>query len=437
MKLLTDLVLAGSDAPTPYGRIERGALVLEGDQIVYAGTQADLPEQYVSLKATSLEGRLVTPGLIDCHTHLVHGGSRAREFEMRQSGASYADIAKAGGGIVSTVAATREASEDALIEQALVRLDRLIADGVTTVEIKSGYGLTLDAERKMLRVIKRLKEAVPIPIKATFLGCHAVPAEFEDAAAYTKHVVEEMLPTFARDGLIDYVDAFCEKGYFGVDETRALLIASNALGIKGKVHVNQFNEIGGINLCINQKALSVDHLEVCGAEVIQRLVEDYKGIEKGKGHPTYPVALPGCSHFLGIPFAPGRALIDAGLPLALATDHNPGSAPSGDMTMVVRLASLKMNLLPREAIAAATLNGAAAMELSYEVGAIGRGHRANLILSHPMEGLQHMAYRFTDAVVDKVFVNGEIWEGGMRQSWTCGALLWCHATLDRMRPQHQ
>ena len=388
-------------------------LAIEDGVIVDFGSMDDFPGilDWSGLNIVDAEGRWVLPAWCDSHTHTVYAHNRSEEFLMRLEGMTYQEIAERGGGILNSAKALQAMSEDELFDDALKRVHAAIAAGVGAMEIKSGYGLTLDAERKMLRVIKRLKEAVPIPIKATFLGCHAVPAEFEDAAAYTMHVVEEMLPTFARDGLIDYVDAFCEKGYFGVDETRALLIASNALGIKGKVHVNQFNEIGGINLCINQKALSVDHLEVCGAEVIQRIVEDYKEIEKGKGHPTYPVALPGCSHFLGIPFAPGRALIDAGLPLALATDHNPGSAPSGDMTMVVRLASLKMNLLPREAIAAATLNGAAAMELSHEVGAIGRGHRANLILSHPMEGLQHMAYRFTDAVVDKVFVNGEIWEG--------------------------
>ena len=251
---------------------------------------------------------------------------------------------------------------------------------------------------------------MPIPVKATFLGCHAVPPEFPDAMAYTQHVVNDMLPALASEGLVDYVDAFCEKGYFGVAETELLLDASDSLGLKSKVHVNQFNEIGGVNLCVKKRSLSVDHLEVCGAEAIQALIE---GVEAGaleESHPTYPVALPGCSHFLGIPYTPARSLIDAGLPLVLATDHNPGSAPSGDMGMAVRLGSLKMGMTPLEAIAAATLNGAAAMELSHEVGALGRGHRANFILTKPLEGLQELAYRFTDPYVDKVFVNGEIWE---------------------------
>ncbi|HCL47057.1 MAG TPA: hypothetical protein DHW55_07320 [Flavobacteriales bacterium] len=238
-----------------------------------------------------------------------------------------------------------------------------------------------------------------------------MPPEFDDAAAYTQHVVNDMLPAFAAEGLIDYVDAFCEKGYFGTEETRVLLEVANGLGLRSKVHVNQFNDIGGVELCVNQNALSVDHLEVCSSEAIQSLIEGFERAEGGEGLPTYPVALPGCSHFLSIPYTPGRALIDAGLPLVLATDHNPGSAPSGDMTMAVRLASLKMGVLPREAVAASTLNGAAAMELSHEVGALGRGYRANYIVTHPMEGLQDIAYRFTDAVVDKVFINGEIWEG--------------------------
>ena len=388
-------------------------LALEDGVVVDFGGMDDFPGivDWSGLNIVDAEGRWVLPAWCDSHTHTVFARSRSEEFLMRLEGATYQEIAERGGGILNSAKALQAMSEDELFEDALKRVHRAIAQGVGAMEIKSGYGLTLDAERKMLRVIARLKEAAPIPIKATFLGCHAVPPEFEDAAAYTQHVVADMLPAFAAEGLVDYVDAFCEKGYFGVDETRALLDAASALGLKSKVHVNQFNDIGGVELCVNQNALSVDHLEVCGSEAIQSLIEGFERAEDGEGAPTYPVALPGCSHFLSIPYTPGRAIIDAGLPLVLATDHNPGSAPSGDMTQAVRLASLKMGVLPREAVAAATLNGAAAMELSHEVGALGRGHRANLILTHPMEGLQDIAYRFTDAVVDKVFINGEIWEG--------------------------
>jgi len=388
-------------------------LALEGGVVVDFGPMEEFPgiADWSGLNIVDAEGRWVLPAWCDSHTHTVFASSRSEEFLMRLEGATYQEIAERGGGILNSAKALQAMDEDELFNGALKRVHNAISLGVGAMEIKSGYGLTLDAERKMLRVIARLKDAVPIPLKATFLGCHAVPPEFDDAAAYTQHVVKDMLPAFAAEGLVDYVDAFCEKGYFGVDETRALLEAANALGLKSKVHVNQFNDIGGVELCVNQNALSVDHLEVCGSEAIQSLIEGFERAEDGEGAPTYPVALPGCSHFLSIPYTPGRAIVDAGLPLVLATDHNPGSAPSGDMTLAVRLASLKMGVLPREAVAAATLNGAAAMELSHEVGALGRGYRANLILTHPMEGLQDIAYRFTDAVVDKVFINGEIWEG--------------------------
>ena len=388
-------------------------LALEEGVVVDFGGMEDFPGivDWSGLNIVDAEGRWVLPAWCDSHTHTVFARSRSEEFLMRLEGATYQEIAERGGGILNSAKALQAMGEDELFEDALKRVHRAISQGVGAMEIKSGYGLTLEAERKMLRVIARLKEVAPIPIKATFLGCHAVPPEFENAAAYTQHVVTDMLPAFAAEGLVDYVDVFCEKGYFGVNETHALLEAANDLGLKSKVHVNQFNDIGGVELCVNQHALSVDHLEVCGSEAIQSLIEGFERAEDGDGAPTYPVALPGCSHFLSIPYTPGRAIIDAGLPLVLATDHNPGSAPSGDMSMAVRLASLKMGVLPREAVAAATLNGAAAMELSHEVGALGRGHRANFIVTHPMEGLQDIAYRFTDAVVDKVFINGEIWEG--------------------------
>ena len=404
--------VAGSEM-AKFPILQNAWIAVEDGAVVDFGGMDEFPGivDWSGLNIVDAEGRWVLPAWCDSHTHTVFARSRSEEFLMRLEGATYQEIAERGGGILNSAKALQVMSEDELFEDALKRVHHAMAQGVGAMEIKSGYGLTMDAERKMLRVIARLKEAVPIPIKATFLGCHAVPPEFEDAAAYTQHVVTDMLPAFAAEDLIDYVDAFCEKGYFGTEETHALLEASNALGLKSKVHVNQFNDIGGVELCVNQNALSVDHLEVCGSEAIQSLIEGFERAEDGEGAPTYPVALPGCSHFLSIPYTPGRAIIDAGLPLVLATDHNPGSAPSGDMTMAVRLASLKMGVLPREAVAAATLNGAAAMELSHEVGALGRGHRANFIVTHPMEGLQDIAYRFTDAVVDKVFINGEIWEG--------------------------
>ena len=385
--------------------VEDGVVVDFGEMSAFPGI-AD----WSGLTIVDAQRRYVIPSWCDSHTHSVFAKDRSEEFLMRLEGATYQEIAEQGGGILNSAKMLQAMSEDELFEDALVRIHAVMAQGVGALEVKSGYGLTFEAERKTLRVVARLKEALPIPVKATFLGCHAVPPEFPNAMAYTKHVVYDMLPALLSEGLVDYVDVFCEKGYFGVAETELLLNAAESHGIKSKVHVNQFNEIGGVNLCINKRSLSVDHLEVCGSEAIQALIE---GVEAGsleETHPTYPVALPGCSHFLGIPYTPARTLIDAGLPLVLATDHNPGSAPSGDMGMAVRLGSLKMGMTPLEAIAAATLNGAAAMELSHEVGALGRGHRANFILTKPLEGLQELAYRFTDPYVDKVFVNGEIWE---------------------------
>ena len=404
--------VAGS-AMAQFPVLNHAWLAVEEGRVADFGTMDNFPGivDWSGLDIVDCEGRWVLPAWCDSHTHTVFAHDRSEEFLMRLEGATYQDIASRGGGILNSARALQAMEEDALFEDALRRVHSAIAAGVGAMEIKSGYGLTLEAERKMLRVIARLKQAVPIPIKATFLGCHAVPPGFDSPADYTKHVVEDMLPAFVAEGLVDYVDVFCEKDYFDTDQTRRVLEAASRLGVKSKIHVNQFFDIGGVNLCVEQKALSVDHLEVCGEEAIQRLVEGMNRATTSGGTPTYPVALPGCSHFLGIPFTPGRALIDAGLPLVLATDHNPGSAPSGDMTMAVRLASLKMGVLPCEAVAAATLNGAAAMELSHEVGALGRGHRANLIVTHPLHGLQDMAYRFTDAVVDKVFVNGEIWVG--------------------------
>ena len=263
-------------------------LAVEDGMVVDFGGMDEFPGivDWSGLNIVDAEGRWVLPAWCDSHTHTVFARSRSEEFLMRLEGATYQEIAERGGGILNSAKALQAMSEDELFEDALKRVHHAIAQGVGAMEIKSGYGLTMDAERKMLRVIARLKEAAPIPIKATFLGCHAVPPEFENAAAYTQHVVADMLPAFAAEGLVDYVDAFCEKGYFGTEETRALLEASNALGLKSKVHVNQFNDIGGVELCVKQNALSVDHLEVCGSEAIQSLIEGFERAEDGEGAPT-------------------------------------------------------------------------------------------------------------------------------------------------------
>jgi imidazolonepropionase len=383
--------------------LENSWVSIDGGVITGFGPMSELPE--VDLGVTEVvdcSGRFVLPSWCDSHTHLVYANDRAGEFLDRLRGLSYAEIAANGGGILNSARALREMSEDDLLSRSVVRLNSVIASGVGAVEIKSGYGLSLEGEEKMLRVIARLKEISSIPIKATFLGCHAVPEAFDSASEHTSHVVSDMLPKFVKEGLVDYVDAFCEKGYFSVDDTMKLVKAAAVLGVESKIHVNQFNAFGGVELCVNENVLSVDHLEVISEEDVNALV---KGMKSGK--PTFPVALPICSHFLGIPYTESRRLVDAGLPLVIATDHNPGTAPSGDMLEAVRLGSIKMGLEPIEAIAAGTLNGAAAMGIEDEVGSITPGKRANLLITKPLTGLEEIPYRLNDAVVEKVYVNGE------------------------------
>ena len=260
----------------------------------------------------------------------------------------------------------------------------------------------MEGELKMLRVIQALKEENAIPIKSTLLACHAIPEGDWDAPRWTAEVIQHLLPQVASEALADYVDAFCEEGYFGVDELNELLEATQQMGLRAKVHVNQFTALGGVAASVHWNALSVDHLEQLTAEDITAL---QGGLKNDQG-PVFPVALPGCSHFLSIPYTPVRKLIDANLPVVIASDHNPGSAPSGNMTLVVQLAMVKMGMLPLEAIAAATINGAAAMELSHEVGVIAPGWRANVLVTTPMTGLEEIGYRFGDNPVEKVFING-------------------------------
>jgi imidazolonepropionase len=387
--------------------LENAWMEVVGEKITRFGPMSTCPK-IPSGKAQiiSCTDRYIIPSWCDSHSHLVYANDRAGEFLDRLRGLSYEEIASKGGGILNSACALQKLPEDELFDRTLDRLLDIVKLGVGALEIKSGYGLTLKAERKMLRVIKRLKQVSPIPLRATFLGCHAVPAEFDNSSDYTDYVLSDMLPQFVSEGLVDYVDVFCETGYFSTVDVARLIEASSKLNIKCKVHVNQFNILGGVKLCVKGGALSVDHLEIIDDSDITALKESLIS-----GSPTFPVALPLCSHFLGLPFTPGRKLIDAGLPLTLATDHNPGTAPSGDMTEVVRLGSLKMGLEPIEAIAAATLNGAAAMELEDKVGTISPGKLANFFVTREMNGLEEIPYRLNDVVVEKVYVNGEHWVG--------------------------
>jgi imidazolonepropionase len=344
-------------------------------------------------------GKTVLPAWCDSHTHIVYAGNRVQEFVDRINGMSYEAIANRGGGILNSAKKLNETSEDDIYEQSKQRLEEVMRLGTGAVEIKSGYGLTVEGELKMLRVIKRLKENYPIAIKATFLGAHAFPIEFkENHKGYIDLIIDEMLPAIASENLADYIDAFCETGYFSVAETERIIEAGKKYGLIAKIHVNQFNAIGGIAACVRHNALSVDHLEVLNADDIEAL----------KNSETMPVALPSCSYFLSIPYTPARELIAAGLPLALATDFNPGSTPSGNMNFVVATACIKMKMTPEEAINAATINGAYAMGLSDSHGSITKGKKANLIITKPIPSFYQLPYAFGSDLIDQVLIDGKI-----------------------------
>lgn len=339
------------------------------------------------------EGKYVLPAFVDSHTHLVFAKSREEEFVDRLNGLSYEEIALRGGGILNSARRLAEMSEDELFEQALKRLEMVQSFGTGSIEIKSGYGLSVDAELKMLRVIKRLKEASPMKIKATFLGAHAFPKEYkENHQAYIDLLINEMLPKIAEEGLADYIDAFCERNYFSVEELDQILSAGKKFGLRPKVHVNQFSVMGGIQKALEYDALSVDHLEEMSTEDIESL----------KGSTCMSTLLPSCSHFLSIPFAPARKLIDADLPIALASDFNPGSTPNANMQVVWSLACLKMKLLPEEAINAMTINAAYAMGIENEVGSISRGKETPLIITKEIPSLAYIPYAFGENHIERI-----------------------------------
>ena len=343
------------------------------------------------------EGGMVFPSWIDSHSHLVFGGTREGEFVDRINGLTYEEIANRGGGILNSAAKLAEASEDELFESASTRLIELIKMGTGALEIKSGYGLSTESELKMLRVVKRLKESFPITIKATFLGAHAVPSAYKNnKEGYLKLIEEEMLPLVAKENLAEYVDIFCEKGYFSVEDMERVVNAGKEHGLIPKVHVNQFNIIGGVPSAVKLGALSVDHLEVVNQEDIDAL----------KGSITMPTMLPSCSFFLKIPYGPARTIMDQGLPICLATDYNPGSTPSGNMNFVVSLACIHMNMNPEEAINAATINGAYAMGISKTEGSIAKGKKGNIFITKKIPSYSFIPYNFGHNCIEKVFING-------------------------------
>lgn len=344
-------------------------------------------------------GKIVLPAWCDSHTHLVYAGDRSQEFEDRINGLSYEEIANRGGGILNSAKRMANASEDEIYTDAFQRLNEIMELGTGAVEIKSGYGLTVETELKMLRVIALLKQNHPITIKSTFLGAHAFPEEFKDNPdGYIDLVVNEMIPLIAKENLAEYIDIFCEKGYFTVAHTHRVLEAGVKHGLIPKTHVNQFNSIGGIEASVQYNALSVDHLEVMDAG-------DYQYLENSN---TIPTLLPSCSFFLGIPYGPAKELISKNIPVALATDFNPGSTPSGNMNFVVSTACIKMKMTPQESITAATINGAYAMGLSHELGSISKGKKANLIITNPMKSKAYIPYYFGVNPVHTLILNGQV-----------------------------
>ena len=344
-------------------------------------------------------GGMVFPSYCDSHTHLVFAGNRENEWEQRIKGASYEDIAKNGGGILNSAKKLQETSEDELLEKALQRAKEVMKMGTGAIEIKSGYGLTTEAELKMLRVIKRLKKLSPLTIKATFLGAHAIPQEYKtNKSAYLDLIINEMLPQIAQEQLAEYIDIFCEEGYFSVEDTERLLEAAQSYGLIPKTHVNQFTIQGGVKASIKYKALSVDHLEIMNDEDIEAL----------KGSECMPTLLPSCSFFLGIPYGPAKKLMENDLPVALATDYNPGSSPSGNMNFVASLGCIRMGMTPEEVINATTINTAYAMGLSQELGSIAVGKKANLFITKPITSYAFIPYSFGHQYIDKIIINGKV-----------------------------
>ncbi|MEO5894042.1 MAG: imidazolonepropionase [Ferruginibacter sp.] len=382
--------------------IENAFLLIEDGIIAGYGSMAELTLKVPQLPTTTFDasGQFVLPCWCDSHSHIVFAGSRETEFVDKIKGLTYSEIAANGGGILNSAKKITEASEDALFSQAWERLEAVSKLGTGAIEIKSGYGLTLAGELKMLRVIKKLKQRSALTIKATFLGAHTYPLEFKDNhQGYIDLITQEMLPVIAAEKLADYIDVFCETGFFSPEEMDIVCRAGMALGLKPKLHVNQLNSIGAIAAGQKLNALSLDHLETLTSDDIRLLSSD--------SWPGLCTLLPTAAFFLRMPFQPARKLIDAGCAIALASDYNPGSSPSGNMNLVVAMSCIQMKMLPEEAINAATINGAYAMECGGQLGSITIGKKANLILTKSIPSLAYLPYSFGTNLIDKVIINGE------------------------------
>ena len=406
LKNIKFLVQAGEDIP----EIKRGSqmshlhviqdayLILQDKKVIDYGPMSSLSTQELDTlgldtNCIDAEGRAVLPAFVDSHTHAVFAQYREEEFEQRLKGLSYEEIAAKGGGILNSAEKLGKCTEEELFEFAKIRIENMVSSGTGALEIKSGYGLTVEAELKMLRVIQRLKSVFSIPIKSTFLGAHAFPKKYKDNhSAYIRSITDEMLPQIEKEGLADFIDVFCEKNYFSVQEMEEIVLAGIKQGLRPKLHLNQFNCLGGIQKAVQLKALSVDHLEHVTNEDLLAL----------KNSNTIPVFLPGCSHFLNIPYGDARLFIERGLPFALASDYNPGSSPNYDLFQILSLACIKMRLTPEEAINALTVNAAYAMDVSQSHGRIRKYASTPLIMTKKIPSLAYLPYSFGENHVERM-----------------------------------
>lgn len=382
--------------------IKNAFLTISDELIKNFGPMSGLKDSYVDddlLIEIDCSNRMVYPSFCDSHTHLVFPGSREKEFVDRIKGATYEEIAKSGGGILNSALLLHEMSEDELYANAMVRIVEVMKMGTGAVEIKSGYGLNTADELKMLRVIKRVRENSPITVRSTFLGAHAIPAPYNgDGSKYVDLIINEMIPEVGKAELADFIDVFCDRGFFSPEDTDRILAAGAKHGLRPKIHANELGNTGGVQVGVAHKALSVDHLEYMGAEEIECLQDSG----------TMATILPGAAFFLDLPLAPVRAMIDAGLPVALASDYNPGSSPSGNMSFISSLGCIRYKMLPQEVINATTLNGAYAMGISDRMGSIARGKVANLFITTDMPGIEYLPYRFATDLLETIIINGEI-----------------------------
>lgn len=379
------------------GMLENGWLLTDGERICDYGTKDCMPAMD-GCEVIDAKGGWLFPSFCDSHTHIVYAGSREQEFLDKINGLSYEEIAKRGGGILNSADRLHDTSEDELYHQAMERINEIVSMGTGLVEIKSGYGLTLEDELKILRVIRRIKENAPLAVRATFLGAHAVGRAYKGRQSdYVEHVCNDMVPAVAAEKLADFIDVFCDKGFFTVEETAKIIETGARYGIRAKIHANELAVSGGVEVGVEHNALSVDHLESMGEEQIEAL----------KGSDTMPTMLPGCAFFLGISYPPARRMIDSGLAVALASDYNPGTAPSGNMRFVASLASIKMKMTPAEALNAATLNSACAMGESKDYGSITRGKVANFYITKPLPSLAYLPYAHQTPVIKEIILKGK------------------------------